>query len=160
VKLTTGRLEIELEGHDVKMTGQIDERCELGELEAKLGDRASFDLERVSFINSIGVRAWVQLLRTLRDRGVAVVLRRCSEEMTHQMNMIADVAAGARVESFFAPYMCAACGHEASRCVEIEPNLAALRRLQAPTLPCGECPGTMELNEIPARYLYFVEAVP
>ncbi len=160
MKFTTGRLEVELSsaGREsrVELTGQLDERAELARVAERIEGNVTFDLAQVSFINSIGVREWVRLLRALHDKNVRVTLRRCSEAMVHQMNMIVETVAHSRVESFFVPYMCDVCGAEASMCLEVEPNLSALRGMQAPAQKCPECGGKMTFSEIPARYLLFV----
>ena len=160
MKFTTGRLEVELSSAGkesrVELSGQLDERAELARVVEKIEGSVVFDLAAVSFINSIGVREWVRLLRQLHEKNVRVILRRCSEAMVHQMNMIVETVAHTRVESFFVPYMCVACGAEASMCIEVEPHLAELRHMQAPTQECLECGGKMSFSEIPARYLLFV----
>jgi predicted Zn-ribbon and HTH transcriptional regulator len=117
------------------------------------------DLEKVSFINSIGVREWIRLLRQLADKKVQVTLRRCSEAMVYQLNMIIDTSTNAQVDSFYAPYACNKCGYEGSMCIEMGPNLDRLRRMEAPELTCPECRSAMQLSEIPQRYLLFVERV-
>ncbi len=160
MKFTTGRLEVELSSAGkesrVELSGQLDERADLARVVEKVEGAVAFDLASVSFINSIGVREWVRLLRQLHEKGVRVTLRRCSEAMVHQMNMIVETVAHTRVESFFVPYMCDACGAEASMCIDVEPNLALLRAMEAPAQTCPECAGKMAFSEIPARYLLFV----
>ena len=160
MKFTTGRLEVEMSsaGREsrVELTGQLDERADLARVAEKIEGSVTFDLAQVSFINSIGVREWIRLLRNLHEKNVRVNLRRCSEAMVHQMNMIVETVAHSRVESFFVPYMCDACGAEASMCIEVEPNLSTLRGMQAPAQKCPECSGKMTFSEIPARYLLFV----
>ncbi len=160
MKFTTGRLEVELSSAGkesrVELAGQLDERADLAKVVEKIDGSVVFDLASVSFINSIGVREWVRLLRTLHDKNVRVSLRRCSEAMVHQMNMIVETVAHTKVESFFVPYLCDACGAEASMCIDVDANLGSLRNMQAPPQKCPECGGKMSFAEIPARYLLFV----
>ena len=160
MKFTTGRLEVEMSiaGKEsrVELSGQLDERAELARVVEKIEGSVVFDLASVSFINSIGVREWVRLLRQLHEKNVRVTLRRCSEAMVHQMNMIVETVAHTHVESFFVPYMCDACGAEASMCIEVESHLAELRDMHAPPQRCPECSGNMAFSEIPARYLLFI----
>jgi eukaryotic-like serine/threonine-protein kinase len=158
---TTGRLEIGLAttGRDAEVTfeGGIDERTQLVDFARRLGaDRITIDLAQVTFINSVGVREWVSMLRALQERSVAVVLRGCSEVMIMQLNMIDDAQGTASVESFFAPYVCDACGAEATVRIELAAHRDALRRMEPPPFPCTECGATMEFNEIPERYFHFV----
>jgi anti-anti-sigma regulatory factor len=138
------------------MQGQIDERTDLSELGTRLERLVVMDLEKVSFINSVGVREWIRMLRSLEDRGVQVRMKRCSEAMIHQINMIVEAMGCAEVESSFAPYLCEDCGYEGSMCLEVAANASQFRNMDAPQVPCPECNGTMEFDEIPARYFLFL----
>src|SRR5947208_7414 len=153
MRISTGRLEIDWTpvGRDnfVAMQGQIDERADLENFAKSLADSVIIDLEKITFINSIGVREWIRMLRNFELRRVTVALRRCSEAMVHQMNMIVEMQTGAVVESFFAPFLCEDCGHEASRCIDLKENISALRRMETPSMPCTDCGSAMQFNEIP-----------
>ena len=116
-RVTTGRLAIEHtsagESHEASFDGQIDERSKLVEFAGRYSSgQLTINLEKVSFINSVGVREWIRMLRTLDDAGVAVMLRSCSEAMIHQVNMIVEAKGNADVASFYAPYQCDTCGFE------------------------------------------------
>ena len=69
------------------------------------------------------------------------------------MNMVAELAKHVRIASFHAQYVCPACGAEHAPLVDAVRNAQALRRLEAPRLPCPECSGQMELGDFPERYL-------
>lgn len=143
--------------HRVSLRGQIDEHAELLPIARAIEDRVRIDLSEVTFVNSLGLREWIKLLLALDDREVEVVLMRCSEPMVHQMSMVVAAKANARVESFFCPFECDACGCAASVCIDVGSNSAALRNFEVPSQPCPECGSAMELNEIPERYLLFLE---
>jgi anti-anti-sigma regulatory factor len=145
--------------HLIDIDGQIDERAQLVPLAEQVTERVVIDLERVSFINSVGVREWIRFLRALADKHVGVTLRRCSEAMVNQLNMIVDTSQGAVIESFFAPYACAGCGRETSILLEMSAHRVELARLEAPEHPCPGCNGRMQLGELPQRYLLFVSRV-
>jgi anti-anti-sigma regulatory factor len=158
--MTIGRVEIaivrERDQTLVRIDGQLDERAELLALVDQLRGKLVLDLAKVSFINSMGVRKWTELLLGLRQRCPSVTLRQCSEAMVYQMNMIIEARGDAHIESFYAPYHCDGCGHEESMCVSVPPNLAELRDQKAPELPCPQCDATMVFSEIPERYLLFL----
>lgn len=161
-RVTTGRLEIEYtasdSGHEVVFDGQIDERSKLVDFVEQLSaGQVAINLEKVSFINSVGVREWIRMLRKLDDKQHAVRLRRCSEAMIHQVNMIVEAKGNAEVDSFYAPYQCDECGFESSMCIDVGSHEAMLRRMEAPQLACPECKAAMEFNEIPERYFLFLE---
>ncbi len=159
----TGRLDLEINqdqqqgGFLAVMRGQIDERADLVRAVDGLSGRVIIDLAGVTFINSIGVREWIKMLRALEARRVPATLKRCSETMVMQMNMIIETQTNAQVESFFAPYLCDACGYEGSVCIEVKDHARALAAKAPPSLPCPECRAPMQFNEIPGRYLLFLE---
>jgi len=142
----------------VTLTGQIDERADLPGLADRLGGDVQFVLEEVSFINSIGTRNWCRLMHRLIDAGARIHFARCSEAMVQQMNMVVDVKGTAAIDSFFAPYLCPVCQHEASLLVEVAPNLDRLRAGDVPTQPCPACSASMEFAELPERYLLFLDS--
>jgi len=141
----------------VTMAGIIDERADLvSALSAAMASEVVIDLAGVTFINSLGVRQWIRFLATARDRRIAVRLRRVSEPMIHQLNMIDAARVSARVESFFAPYACDRCGREDTALLDAVTDSASLSRTGAPSLPCPECSGVMVLNDFPQRYFLFL----
>lgn len=160
-QITSGRLEIELatspDEHHLTLSGQVDEQTQLVDLAGRLDHKVVLDLERVSFVNSVGIREWIRMLRVLDEHDLEVRMVRCSEAMIHQMNMIVEAKGRAGVDSFFAPYLCAECGYEGSMCLEVADHAETLARLEAPEVSCPECNGRMEFNEIPGRYLLFLE---
>jgi anti-anti-sigma regulatory factor len=160
-KISTGRLDVTFDDSaeivQITMRGQIDERAKLVDLIDQFGKQVCLDLESVSFINSVGVREWIRMMRELKTRGITVKVKRCSEAMVHQMNMIVEAKGNAEVVSFFAPYLCDHCGFEGSMCLEVTPNIELFRSFRAPTLDCPECKEEMDLNELNERYFLFLE---
>ncbi len=152
---TTGRLEVKVDDGTITLDGQLDERCDLSPIAEQIDGNVQLR-PVISFINSIGVREWIRLLHALRERGCAIRLDDCSEALVHQMNMIIEAQAGSTIGSFYAPYACDACGHEASMKLDMDEHSAALKEQNPPNLACPECGGEMEFNEIVDRYLLFL----
>lgn len=158
---TLGRLEVAVTGDATRrhlaMRGRIDESSPLStRLAAWRADVVEIDTAGVAFINSIGVREWMRLLRGLADGGAHVRLERCAEVIIEQINMIEEARGGAEVVSFHAPYQCTACGHEASPVLEVAEHGDAMRRMAPPPMPCPECRQVMELYEVPERFFSFL----
>lgn len=149
----TGRLDVEVSGARGTLAGRIDDVAQLGALATLLppGD-VVLDLAGVTFVNSIGMREWVRLVRVLRDRGT-VTLAAVSDVLFVQLNMIAEFRGSVQIASFHAGYVCAACGREATLLVDAIGHAAALRAMIAPRLPCPECGAAMDLADFPERYL-------
>lgn len=151
-KLRLGRLDVELAPGRLVLAGRIDDASPLGELAPQVpaGDIA-IDTAGVTFINSIGMREWMRLVRALRDQGT-VTFERVADVLVTQMNLRPEFH-GAKVTSFHAQYVCPACGAEAALLVDVGMYAEQLRRMQAPKLPCPECGNPMDLADFPERYL-------
>ncbi len=154
-----GRLEVITTGARVMFTGRIDDTSPLGELWMQLpATDLTIDTAGVTFINSVGMREWVRLLRSLTGGGTrTVTLDRVADVLMTQLNLMPRIA-GVRIASFHAQYASNACGAEAALLVDTTLHAAQLAKLQAPTLPCPECVAPMELADFPERYLMLFKA--
>ncbi len=152
---TRGRMTITPAQGQLVLAGSIDESSELDKLLAR-ADRGALvlDLAGVTFINSLGVRDWIRMLAAATQRGIAVELRRVSEPVIHQLNMI--VATRARTRSFYAPYACDGCGREESMLIDVDTHGPNLVQLAPPAMTCPECGSTMAFNDFPERYFSFL----
>jgi anti-anti-sigma regulatory factor/predicted RNA-binding Zn-ribbon protein involved in translation (DUF1610 family) len=137
--------------------GSIDETAQVIELVARArGGRLVLDLSAVAFINSLGVRDWIRMQAAMTTAGVAVELRRVSEPVVHQLNMIIATRGTAAITSFYAPYACDACGHEESALIDAVAHHDKLLHLEAPPMVCPDCGAEMAFNDFPERYFSFV----
>ncbi|MBK9031634.1 MAG: hypothetical protein IPL61_09915 [Myxococcales bacterium] len=116
------------------------------------------DSGELGFINSIGIREWMHFLDALARAGAAIVHERCSEPLVEQMCFIPAVRGGGAVRSFFAPYLCPHCAHEASILIEVEAHRATLSALQAPPATCPSCDEPMTLADLPERWFAFLKS--
>jgi hypothetical protein len=156
-----GRLEVEVSGDGqarrIALRGRLDESAPLAERAAAWSAGAvSLDTAEVTFINSIGVREWLRLVRGLAERGARIRLERCAEVIIEQINLIPDARGPAEVVSFHAPYQCTGCGLEASMLLDVARHGAAMRRMEAPSLSCPDCRQPMELYEVPEKFFSFL----
>lgn len=156
--LQLGRLEARIEdrgdgGMRVTLTGRLDDSSLLGKLAARLppGD-VTIDCGGITFVNSFGVREWTLFVRALRDRGT-LTLERVTDALMTQMNAIPEFAPPVRITSFYAQYVCPACGAEPLPLVDAIAHAAELAAMRAPPIPCAECGAAMELADFPERYL-------
>jgi hypothetical protein len=154
-----GRLEVTITGSRVTFVGRIDDGSPLGELAAAIvasgpAGPVTLDTGGVTFVNSIGMREWIRMLRVLRDRGI-VTLENVADVLMTQMNLVPELAQNPtlHIASFHAQYACPGCGGEVAPVVDAIANADALREMRAPKLPCPECGVDMELGDFPERYL-------
>ena len=149
-----GRLDIEIDGPKVTLFGRIDDASPLGDLVAQIGrGEVVIDTDGVSFVNSIGMREWIRLLRALRERGDTITLINVADVLIAQMNMISEVKDKVRIASFHAQYLCPTCGGESAPVIDAIFHAALVAQMIAPKLPCPECGEPMELGDFPERYL-------
>jgi hypothetical protein len=93
------------------MLGDFDETADLRDLASVLRGRIAIDLGGVRRYSSAGVREWIHFVRSL-PQGTDLSLVGCSKASVTQLNLIDNFRGPARVESFWAPYACIACGSE------------------------------------------------
>lgn len=157
IAIRLGRLDVQLipgSPTRIAMIGRIDDSAALGELLPQIPPgQVVIDTAAVTFINSIGMREWMRLVRALRERGTPVLLERVADVMMTQMNLFPEFATSVTVLSFHAQYVCSSCGAESAPLVDAVDNAAQLRQLRPPRLPCLECGAQMELGDFPERYL-------
>jgi anti-anti-sigma regulatory factor len=159
--LVRGKLEVTIEGDGAArrttLIGRIDEAAHLDELIDQITAReVVIDTSGVYFLNSIGVRDWIRLLRGLDGRGAKIILESCSEPLVAQLNLIPNARGKAQVSSLHAPYLCDACGLDAAMLLPIDTYLDELRAMKPPVLRCPECGGSMRLADLPERYFTFL----
>ncbi len=151
-KLRLGRLDVELTPGRLVLAGRIDDASPLGDLAPQVpaGD-VTIDTAGVTFINSIGMREWMRLVRGLKKKG-EVTFAGVADVLITQMNLRPEFH-GSRITSFHAQYLCPSCGAEAALLVDAVTYGELLRRMQVPRLPCPECGKQMDLADFPERYL-------
>jgi len=143
------KLETSVKGNCITIVGRIDDTAQLHGLAAHVPvGKVVVDTEGVTFVNSIGMREWIRLIRALRETGRSIVLERVADVLMTQMNLIAELAGAVTISSFHAQYVCPSCGHEGTPLVDVGSGLAKM-----PALPCPECGSAMELGDFPERYL-------
>ncbi len=159
--LVRGKLEVTIEGDAARrraiLVGRVDESSHLDELVSQIAaSEVVIDTAGVYFLNSIGVRDWIRLLRGLDQCGSKVVLEGCSEPLVAQLNLIPNARGTAVVASLHAPYLCDGCGLDAAMLLPIASYADELRAMKPPVLRCPECGGTMRLADLPERYFTFL----
>ncbi len=145
-------------GTYITLVGRMDDAALLGEVPAQLpAGNVCIDTSGVGFVNSVGMREWIRLIRVLRDRGIVTLVGVADVLMT-QMNLIPELARSVRIASFHAQYVCDRCGAESAPLVDAHAHAATIAAMRLPSLPCSECGAEMELADFPERYLTIFKA--
>jgi CheY-like chemotaxis protein/anti-anti-sigma regulatory factor len=142
----------------VILRGDITEKTDFETLRSQLGVRnLVFDMSGVRYMNSTGIRKWVDFLAELdADTGYSFV--RCSSGFVMQLSLVERAAGRGQVISFMAPYRCESCDRESEHLIKTA-DLRAGGRMpvsEAPRFDCAVCGEPLELDELPERFFAFM----
>ncbi len=152
-KLTQWQVVKDGERTRVVLRGDFTEATRFDELLPAMVGRVVFDMAQVTYMNSLGVRAWCEFLRQARIQGYE--FHACSVPFILQASMVRDVIGRGTVTSFFAPFHCIGCDHQEERLLQTAAILAA--GLEPPTFKCPSCGGALEFDDLPERYFAFLQ---
>ena len=153
--MTSPRMTVRIDGARLVLAGRIDDSAQLGELASQLpGGDVVIDTGGVTFVNSVGIRELIRLVRVLRERG-RIMLERVADVLVTQVNLVPELARSVTVVSFHAQYACPKCGAEHAPLIDVRVHAELLHLGVAPRLPCPECGAASELADFPERYLGF-----
>ena len=82
-------------------------------------------------------------------------LHDAEEAPPSQLNMIYNFRGRAKIRSFYAPYVCDACGREEEQLIDVPAQAPGIRP-NLPTFACPDCQAVMEFDDLPERYLSFL----
>lgn len=137
----------------VELYGEIDDAADFAELASQLRGVVVLQLGEVRRLSSVGVREWIEFVNGL-DRVSELVFSHCSPAIVGQLGMVTGFRGPAEIRSFYAPYLCPACGAERPRLIDVQTHRPHPSR--PPRFDCPECGGPMELDDLPERYLAFL----
>jgi len=152
-KLTQWQVVRDGERTRVVLRGDFTEATRFDELLPAMVGRIVFDMAQVTYMNSLGVRAWCEFLRKARIQGYE--FHACSVPFILQASMVRDVIGRGTVTSFFAPFHCISCDHQEERLLQSAAILAA--SFEPPIFKCPSCGGALEFDDLPERYFAFLE---
>lgn len=99
---------------ELKLGAYIGENSELFRVPLAGVKRLVLDLGAVNYINSVGIKNWIQWTWRFPE-DVTLVLRRCPPSVVNQINMVAGfLPKNSEIESLFVPYYCDECSKEAN----------------------------------------------
>ncbi len=152
-KLTQWQVKKDGDRTRVVLRGDFTEATRFDELLPAMVGRVVFDTAQVTYMNSLGVRAWCEFLRQARIQGYE--FHACSVPFILQASMVRDVVGRGTVTSFFAPFHCISCDHQEERLLQSAAILAA--NLEPPVFKCPSCGGALEFDDLPERYFAFLQ---
>ncbi len=146
------------EGITLKLDGVLDETAELPAFDTSFAGRVMIDLEKLSFINSLGCRKWIHWLKAY-PKETQIALTKCSSVIVNQINILVGfVPPGVAVESIYVPYFCESC--EKDEQVLMPTPGGAVQDWTPDSVPdekeCVHCKQQAELDVIKPRYFHFL----
>lgn len=137
----------------VTLVGAIDEDADFKELIGLEQKIVSFDFDKVSMINSCGIREWIKFLEKIPVK-CTVVYNNCPQIIIEQINMVHGFfREGAVIKSFYAPYFCEKCNKESKVHLKTE----QVKNRKAPKVACPNCgEAEMDFDAIEAQYFSFL----
>ena len=107
-------------------------------------------------ISSDSVQKWIDFIRALAP-GEKLHLIECPIPFIHQANLITNLLERQEVESFYAPYSCAACGLDEERLIDVQRDLDGGKKRQPPRMSCSSCGGALAFDELTEQYFAFLD---
>lgn len=96
----------------LEVQGNIDEDANFTPPDLGSATAVTLDLEKVSAINSVGIREWIKWVKAF-PATVQLSVRKCPKIIVDQINMVAGfLPPGTKIESFFVPYYADSSGSE------------------------------------------------
>jgi hypothetical protein len=99
------------------LKGAIDERADFSII-TPATQNVILDFDGITSINSYGVKKWVLLLNSLKDKNI--IYENCPTVLVEQINVIKHLNAGIKLLSFYLPFGCDSCDVEVDKLVTME----------------------------------------
>ena len=144
----------------ISYVGPINEEAEvhLGKINELAGPKCILNFKQVSYVNSCGVRAWINFLRDFESNR-EVIFEECTPEIVMQMNMIPNFKGKSHIRSVYATYECDECSHTETVLFEEGQNLPENPDDDLPKVSCQKCGfEEMEMEELEEEYFSFLSA--
>lgn len=144
----------------VGIVGPVNEDAEVhfAKLASNLSAKCIFNFQKVTYVNSCGVRAWINFLREI-EQTREIVFEECTPEVVAQINMIPNFRGSAHIRSVYGSYVCPECDHEKNVLFEEGKNMPATPEDSVEEVKCDQCGAeAMELEELEDEFFQWLSA--
>lgn len=143
----------------VMLRGDIIEKTDFDGLLSQLSSLdLTFDMAGVRYLNSTGIRRWVEFLERI-DTEAKYHFVRCSVAFVTQLGLVSRAVGRGKVVSFMAPYYCEMCDRENQQLLQTKSLPADGGGIPTPPdFDCPQCGGPLEFDELPERFFAFMAA--
>ena len=135
----------------IALEGVIDEDANFDKIKSLKMNKFVFDFDKVTLINSCGIREWIKYLKEIETATVTYI--NCPQIIIEQVNMVHGfIKKDTSVKSFYAPYFCEKC--DTGKKILLNSNEVV--NMLAPMKKCITCSGELEFDEIEKQYFSFL----
>jgi CheY-like chemotaxis protein len=144
----------------VGLRGDITERTDFTSLRQQLGGGRdiTFDMSGVRYMNSTGIRKWVEFLESV-ETATTYNFVRCSTGFILQLALVDRARGRGKVLSFMAPYRCDVCDKETEHLIKTgDLTIPVGKNIpEPPRFDCSQCGEQLALDEMPERFFAFMQ---
>lgn len=166
ISVASGKVDVKKEGDVLKISvsGYIGENAGLFELNFAGVKKIEIDLSGVSYINSVGVKNWINWTGRFL-KALQVEFHNCPSLIVNQVNMVAGFLPNdGTVESLSAPFICDNCNREETIHLKRGTHYHYATMTEGykyfpPTVICSKCKGPMELDAVEAKFFNFLKSI-
>jgi anti-anti-sigma regulatory factor/DNA-directed RNA polymerase subunit RPC12/RpoP len=138
----------------VKISGVIDENTSFISQIGTGFKELDVDCLKISRLNSMGVKYWINYFSGLTNSGTKVSLQKCSPAIMDQMSLVDTFHSNCHIESVMVPYECVNCKSESVT----EISTKTLRvNLEIPDGKCPKCSNKSVFADIAEEYFAFLD---
>ncbi len=138
----------------IQIGGRITESFKGEAIARTMVGRVILDLGEIHRITSFGVREWLAMFSAATNM-TECYFARCSEAVVNQLTMIRAFDGGARVLSFFAPYLCEGCNKPFERLFDFQVDHTEIGSMVPESVRCPRCNEPGRFDDDPRSYFAF-----
>ena len=141
----------------IEFSGQFDEDASISDIRIDEKSTLVFDWDKVSSINSCGIREWVHFVEKLPEQ-LKVTFINCPRIIVNQILMINGfILKSFAIKSFYVPYFCEKC--EIVKSVLFSEGREYLNGAvnHPPEQECEKCHSKMEMDVTESSYFRFLK---
>jgi hypothetical protein len=149
----------------ISVEGSVGEGAAIFAHDLRGATKVELNLEKLTYINSVGVKAWIQWLMHV-PASAPVIIKNAPLVIVNQASTVSGfLPLHAEIESFTAPFICPKCDTESnallSRGKDYEyATKQAASTISVSTVLCAKCRATTEPDFMPAKVFAFLAHRP
>ena len=141
---------------EFEVDGAVDEDIVLPTISFEGVKKAYFDFEKMTFINSCGIRDWISWFKAVPE-SVTVIYKNCPVSLIDQVNMVEGLLPeNGKVKSFKIPYYCEECDNISTELVNLTDDSGTNFEAEE-YIKCGKCSSKAEIDVIESKYFKFLK---